>query len=160
MRTNRCSTSPHANQPLLEFTTCEPIDARVHHMRTNRCTGRKRTNAQPNTRTRLPSNSLRCKVLVAQAGGEWSELRCRREREAAHENPELAVNREDVTSLHGNNATFQQWIAPFANLPRVLIPAISGEQRSFLNTKVAALHDDFMSTSCCSLRGKKIPIRS
>ena len=24
------------------------------HMRTNRCTGRKRTNAQPNTRTRLP----------------------------------------------------------------------------------------------------------
>ena len=84
---------------------------------------------------------------MAQAGGEWSELRCRREREAAHENPELTVNREEVTSLHGNNAAFQQWIAPFANLPRVLMRAISGEQKSFLNTKVAVLHDDFMSTS-------------
>ena len=29
-------SSPHANQPLLEFTTREPTVARVHHMRTNR----------------------------------------------------------------------------------------------------------------------------
>ena len=38
-------------------------------------------------------------------GGEWSELHCRREREAAHENPELTVYHEEVTSLH--NAAFQ-----------------------------------------------------
>ena len=58
----------------------------------------------------------------------------------------------------------RQWIASFANLPGVLAPPGEGakqlDKKSFLNTKEAALHDDFMSTSNCSLRGKKIPIRS
>ena len=44
---------------------------------------------------------------MAQTGGEWSELHRRREREAAHEGPELTVNHEEVTSLHGHYAAFQ-----------------------------------------------------
>ena len=46
-------------------------------------------------------------MQVAQAGGEWSELHCRRERKAAHEEPELTVNHEEVTSLPGLDAAFQ-----------------------------------------------------
>ena len=112
MRPNRSTvtrSSPHADQSKhsnSEFTTCEPIEAQllgVHHMRTNRSTCRKGTHAgktvverapmcsrthkrstkQPHNQHVCLRGSLRCKVQVAHAGGEWSELHCRRVRELA-----------------------------------------------------------------------------
>ena len=110
---------------MLEFTTCEPIKAqapsrrqvarvptcelikaqapstrqvaRVHHMRTNRSTGskHKRSTKQPHNQHVCLRGSPRC------------ELHCRRERDAAHEDPELTVNHEEATSQHGHNAAFQ-----------------------------------------------------
>ena len=116
-----CSRSP-------QFTTCEPTVARVHHMRTHRSTGRKRTNAQPNTRTRLPSRKpevLKCKWHKRVASG----ANC-----IADENVKphmripsspLSMRKSPVST--GTMPRSRQWIAPFADLPGVLTPEISGE---------------------------------
>ena len=117
---------------MLEFTLCEP----------------QRTNAQPDnhTRSRKP----------AQAGGGWSKLRYRREREAAHEDPELTVNHEEVTSLHGHNAAFQAVDRTLRQLAQVKVRS-NKIKKSLINTKGAALHDDFMSTSAARSKTRRFP---
>ena len=74
---------------------------------------------------------------MAQTGGG-------REREAAHKDPELTVNHEEVVCT-GRMPRSRQWIASFANLPRILAIEISGEgakQLDLVQTGEFSLHDE------------------
>ena len=80
MRTNRCSSSTHTRQKTHKSPTETPAHVCLRGACGPKCEWHKRVASGAN---------------------------CRREREAAHEDPELTVNHEEVTSLHGHNAAFQ-----------------------------------------------------
>ena len=126
-----------------------PIEAvaRVHHMRTNRCSSsphtnpskhRQKTQKRSTKHPRLHSRSLRCKVQVAQAGGEWSELHCRREVTPHKRIPSSPLIMRKSPVCTGTMPRSRQWIAPFANLPRVLTPENSGEGAKQLDKRVSS----------------------
>ena len=71
---------PTQSRQLLGFTTGEPIGVRVHHIQAEE---------EPEVQS-----------VSGTSGGEWR-------REAAHKDPGLTVNHEEVTGVHGYNVAFQ-----------------------------------------------------